>query len=500
MSALSEAIRGRRPDTTLATRSPLHGLRRGSIGTADVVAQSVAAVAPAGVLLTHAGGLMREVGSFVFIATVATAACVILVSMSLAVFARRIAAAGGVYTFVTRGLGPIAGMAAGAAIAIGYAAMSIDTLRSGVRRLERLLTGTPPGATSETGVLTIALIVAVSAGVVAVIIVGARISTRIMLVVEIVAVTAILSLSISVFAASGWDLAPLLPTGGSAPSMSAFASGAALALASFVGFESGAALAPETRRPLAAVPRALVWTTVALAVVYLFGVAAQLSGSASGSVGRTSSLLGDALGARDAAWFATATDAVIAASWIACTLACTNALVRLVFTLARERVLPRGLGATLRGSGTPHKAAIAVGIVVAAGTVTLSFAGRDSLYGATVGAASSFGFLLAYLFVCVAAAVYLLRIGEFTWREAWPAIVAAGLLAVAVTVEIYGTDGEAQVAVSLVLAVVAAAAAVHARMISIRGSRLLGAYDMPTAGDAIAPSRPGLRRGTAVRR
>ncbi|WP_019182004.1 APC family permease [Microbacterium yannicii] len=485
-SALGQAILEHRPSSILAETSPLRGLRRGSVRTVDLVAQSVAAVAPAGVLLTSSGGLAAHAGSFAFIALALTACVVVLVALSISVFARRLSAAGGLYTFVTRGLGPVIGMLAGAAIALGYATVAIDTLRSGVRRLTTLFVPAATGGDRMPDLGVFALILVCTIGLVGLIVCGARVSTRIMLVIEIVAVAAILVISVVVFASTGWDLEPLIPDPSSPPALSSFAAAAGVALVSFVGFESGAALGPESRRPLASVPRALVWTVVAVAIVYLFGVAAQLSARADGSLGRTSSLLAEAA-SLDAAWIGPAVDAVVAASWIACTLACTNALVRLVFTMARERVLPEWLGRTSRRFSTPHRAAIAVGLILAGGTVVQTWAGGGSLLDEVIGLGTSVGFIVAYLIVCAAAVTYLVRVKEFSLREAWPAMLGTLALAALTATEIVGTEGRTRVALLVIAAVLAAVVAGYA--LALRRGALPrarpGAYDTPVAADAL---------------
>lgn len=491
MSALSDAIARRQPAASLSVRSPLHGLRRGSVRTIDLVAQSVAAVAPAGVLLTHSGGLVSQLGSFSFVALLLTATVVVLVALSMSVFARRISAAGGVYTFVARGLGPVAGIAAGAAIALGYASVAMDTLRSGARRLGGLLA--PAG--SEDATTTVLLGLACTAVIVVVIVCGARASTRVMLVIEAVAVAAILAVTVVVFAGTGWDLTPLIPDPRAMPSLSALAGGIGIALVSFVGFESGATLGPESRRPLASVPRALVWTAVAVAIVYLFGTGAQLSAGSGGAPGRTSTLVSPSV-LEAAPWTATLIDAVIAASWIVCTLACTNALVRLVFTMAREGILPAWLGRTSLRFATPHRAAIAVGGVVAAGTTLQSWSGRGSLLDVTIGLATTVGFLVAYLLVCAAVAPYLLRLGEFTLREAWPAMVGTVALAAVAVTEVTGVAGLDRIALAITLTLLALAVTTHV-MRSRSGRRppsQAGAYDTPVAADALATPGNGLPR------
>ncbi|WP_127792142.1 APC family permease [Agromyces sp. LHK192] len=499
MSALGEAIARRQPAVSLRATSPLHGLRRGSLGTVDLVAQSVAAAAPAGVLLTQAG-LAEGLGTWAYATLVVAAGVVMLVAGSASVFARRIAAAGGVYTFVTRGLGPILGFVAGAAIAAGYAGMSIDTLHSGARRIARLLqpgdpaSAAPPGSgpSTDPGMVALVTVVAVAV-IVLVIVVGARATTRVLLVIEIAAVSGILALSLVVFATTGWNLGQLVPDLDDVPSVGAFAAGLGLALMSFVGFESGAALGPEARRPLASVPRALVWTGAALALVYLFGAAAEVSASASGATGRTSGLQGSAVAL--APWLGTVVEVVVAASWIACTLACTNALVRLVLTMAREGVLPAWLGRTSHRFGTPHVAAVAVGVLIGAGTLIESATGRGAMFDATAALASGLGFVIAYLLLSAAAVAYLMGIGEFTLREAWPAMLGVGILGAIALAETLTLSGVDLAALGVLIVVVGAATAIH--VVRLRRGAVVaastGVYDTPVARDALATS--GERQG-----
>ncbi|ANJ25561.1 APC family permease [Agromyces aureus] len=489
MSALSDAIARRTPDASLGTISPLHGLRRGSVTTLDLVAQSVAAVAPAGGLLILTGGLVERTGSFAFVALLLTTVAVILVALAMSIFARRISAAGGIYTFVTRGLGPAAGMVAGVALLLGYAGVSIDTLRSAVRRIDAAFGGTSRWASD--GFASTLLVIGIGAAVTAVIALGARMSTRVMLAVEAVVVVALIAVSVTVFAASGWNLAGIVPEAGSAPSLPSFAEGIGFALVCFVGFESGAALGPESRRPLAAVPRALVWTVGSVAAVYLFGVLAQLSAVAGG---REASLLTEADLAANP-WLDPVVHAVVAASWIACTLACTNALVRLVFTMAREGVLPRALGRTSARFATPHVAALAAGTVLVIGTLLLVSAGRDSLYRDVVHLAESMAFIIAYLAVCAAATPYLVRIREFSLREAWPALLGTLALAGVAATEMLAEAADDATALCILIALVAAATIAH--LLRVRSGRgfagRIGAYDTPVASDAISSGAPARR-------
>ncbi|SDZ55716.1 amino acid/polyamine/organocation transporter, APC superfamily [Herbiconiux ginsengi] len=448
-------------------------------------------------MLAQTGGLVSRGGSFAYFDLLLTATIVVMVALSIAIFGRRISAAGGVYTFVTRGAGPLLGIAAGSAIALGYGGMAVDTLLSGVRRIVALLFFGEFGERASAQLLTVILLVVVVAVITLVIALGARTSTRIMLAIEVVAVAAILTVSVIVFARAGWNVSGLVPDLAAAPSLGSFAAGIGLAMTGFVGFESGAALGPESRRPLASVPRALGWTAGALAAVYLFGVAAQLSAAPTSPGGATNTLLASTEFAQTAPWIAPAIEGVIAASWIVCALACTNALVRLVFSLAREGVLPPALSGTSLRSATPHRAAIAVGAVILVATLLREVTGWDSLFARVLTLSSSMGFIVAYLLVSVGAVAYLIRLREFSSREAWPAVLAAVALVGVILAEVLSADDGRRTALMVFTTILIAACVVH--MVRVRRDPALrarlGVYDTPIASDAL----DGLREEEAAR-
>ena len=105
MTALERAIARPQPVHDFAATSPLDGLERRSVGFADVLAQSVAAVAPTAaattVILLVAGA---SGGGTVWAVAVATVLA-LLVARTVNQFANRLAATGSLYTYVARGLG-----------------------------------------------------------------------------------------------------------------------------------------------------------------------------------------------------------------------------------------------------------------------------------------------------------------------------------------------------------------------------------------------------------
>lgn len=472
MSALADAIRHARPGRELGHASPLAGLHRRHARTVDVVAQSVAATAPAGVLLVQPGSLYGRAGSSAFLDVALTVGLVLLVALVIGMFARRLSSTGSIYTFTARGLGPRAGLVAGAALAVGCGAVAMNTLTSSASRFGHLLTGvdTPPA-------LLVALIGAMGALIAVLVAAGLRISTRILLVIETVAVAAVIALAVAALAATGWDLGLLVPAS-SDLSFDAVMAGVAFMLVGVVGVESGAALGPETRRPLATVPRAILLSTGAVGLVMLVGTAAQLS------------IVAEQPGAASLAAVAgssTLIDLIVAVSFFACALAMTNAAARTVFTMAREGVLFPLLGrASRRGVPAVAGAVLAAGVTLVPSAVLLLGGTRADLRGFTT-PASTIGFIVAYALLCAAAPVFLARIGELTARDA----VVAGIPAVALTAVLVAYLGQAASSnpVGLLVTLTVMATAAGAGLVRVRRhpsvAARIGLYDAPTAADVI---------------
>ncbi len=478
MSALADAIRRGRPRLDLTRESPFAGLHRRHASVVDVVAQSVAATAPAGVMLVHPGALFGRSGSLAFTELVLTVGLVIAVALVVGMFSRRISSTGSLYTFTTRGLGPWAGIVGGSALAMGYLAIAMNTLSSGATRIAGLVTSEPR---SVAGV-TVAVMAGTTVITAAVIARGLRMSTRVLLVLETIAVAAVLAISFAALSSTGWDLAPLVPRP-TEFSPDIVMVGIAFALIGFVGFESGAALGPESRRPFASVPRGILVSVVATGAVVLVGTAAQLALVAADGPWASAAGLG---------WFV---DLIVATSFLACSLAMTNAATRLAFALSREGVIPDVFGrVSLRG--VPAAGAILIAFVVLAvpATVLLMGGTRDDLRTVT-SPAGMIGFLVAYALVSIAAPVFLARIGELTTGAAVLSTVAgAALLAVLGTavVSAGATNPMGLVAVLGILGLVSAAGMVRLR----RGAGVIervGVHDWAVASDTIGGDGEGPR-------
>jgi amino acid transporter len=272
------------------------------------------------------------------------------------------------------------------------------------------------------------------------------------------------------------------------------AGGSVMALMAFVGFESATVLGAETRSPLKTLPRALLWTALSTGVFYLLTAYTQLAGfeQLGLPLAGSNAPFVDLAVAGEAPGLLVALDAAIALSFVACALASATALVRVLFTMGREGVLPSWAGQAHPKFKTPHRAIGASLPMVVAGPLVFLAAGFTpwAAMNALVTCAAA-GFVAAYILTCIALPLFLRRIGEVTARPVVLALLAAALLSGTLVVYIgeafrgpQGTGGW------IFLSIVAAASLWYGwkRRADPGLSRRLGIYDEPTREDLLRPA------------
>nr|WP_218869951.1 APC family permease [Herbiconiux flava] len=485
VTALERAIAHPAPVPGIGTRSPVDGLERRSVGFVDVLAQSVSAVAPSAAATTIPLLVAVVAGG----ATLWSLAVAMLIALAVATtvnqFTRRIAATGSLYTYVTRGLGTGAGFVAGIATLIGYGFIAMFSLAGAGYYLSILVGRAWPGATSP--LFAIVCIGLMALVVLVVIVRGIRLSTRLTLLIETVSVGIILVLVVTLLVATGpgidWSA---FDVGGSTPAT--FAVGSVLALTAFVGFESSAALGVEAKRPFAAVPRAIVWTVIASGTLFLVASYSQIVGfSALGlDLVGSGSPVNDLATAYGVEWMGLLLDLSIATSFLACAIASTTALARVLFAMGREGVVPPLVGSAHPRFRTPWVAA-AIAVPVVAGVPIAAIALGSGLWETLIVVAAA-GYITAYGLVCVAAPVFLRRIGELTAAVAVRSITAAALLGVGLVVYLSVEFAGERWIGAAVFVLLLGAGSVLSMLRRRRHPWLLdtvGVYDVPVASDVL---------------
>lgn len=413
------------PLSKLRHRSPVHGLDRRNLGPAEVLAQSVSGAAPAAAMAAVPAIVAATAGPGTLWSFAVATVVALLIGSCVGQFTRRMAAAGSLYSLTAQGLGPVAAFGSGVSLLVGYALLSMAALVGAAQYVDGLL-GRLGIATSRPVLVGIVCLLALvtTAGV----LVQVRLSARVVLLVEATSITLMTVVFVVLLGADAPPAAAPAPD----PGLGGIAAGVLPALAAFIGFEAATALGVEARRPFRTVPRVVMWTAGGAGVLYLFAAYTQVAGFGAGGLpGQPEPVLTLAM-AQGQPWVAVVLDLGIAMSFAACGLATSNALVRVLFSMARDGIVPAALGATHRRLRTPHVAiavALPVVAVVPAGLLAAGVPAPRVL--AELLTVATVGYLVAYLLVCLAAPPFLRRIGELTAAPVVVAAVAAPVLLVA---------------------------------------------------------------------
>jgi len=466
------------------------GLGRGQLSFAQVLGQSVSAVAPSAVMVTLPPLVIPAAGHWTLAVFVVTAALMAAVGYCVGQFATRMVAVSGLYSYTVKGLGPLPGIAAGWSVVIGYAAAAMASTLGAASYLAALLgrLGVPDGratiAVSAVLVGSLALVLMIR---------GIRLSARISLTVEVFAIvvaSAVLVIAFTGSVAAGHQVVRSVD----AEPHSAIGFALLLAITSYVGFESAGTVAREAQNPFVTVTRAIRWTPLALGVLYTFAAAMQMHGTVGTGAGSVPIVLTlpDSAGTGSTA-LSIALEVGILASWFACVIGSTTALSRTLFAMGREGVVSKRVGRAHATYRTPHVAlctSMPIIVAVPVGYLFLAGSSREVLVGLL--AVSAHGYVGAYLLVCLAAPAFLHRIGELTLG---PLVV--GLATAAVMVGIIGwaaltVDSPVWIATAVYGVLIAsglAAYAIRAHAVPELHDRV-GVFDETVAGDVVADYNP----------
>lgn len=355
VSSRSAGAPAGRPRPSLAFRqhSVFQGLARREVGSLDVVAHSVAVLVPSLTALGSGLAFPSMIGPGWWISTVLGYVLVGLFGATFNQFATRFKSAGTLYTFVAKGLGALSALSVAGGLIIGYAAVIGFGLADAAGRADSALTSTGLDRFAGPGRELVLLVVGAAMCLYAI---GRGIhwSTRAALVAEVasfVVLGVVLVTWVGRYGLPSWDV---LSLAGASPQR--ILTGAAFILMLTLAFESSASLGLETKRPFIDVPFALrssIWLAATL-----FAIANLVA----------SMRPADAPSVWTWRWFSPGAEhsivdafvlVVLAWSLVALALCAWSALARLLFSLAREGVLPAAPGRVNR-RGVPVVAAWAV--------------------------------------------------------------------------------------------------------------------------------------------
>ncbi|MBC9954543.1 APC family permease [Leucobacter sp. cx-42] len=384
------------------------GLRQGVMSGAELSAQAIANIAPSAVMAFTAAGIFVGAGNGTMMSFLLATIVILCVGWCVAVFAKKNASAGSLYTYVSKGLGPTGAYIAGVALIIGCWGIAAGSLGGAVSYTSDLLTLL--GVPADNVIWLIALAIIIGGLATFFTIRGIRVSARVSLVLELVSLAIILVLLVVALIAVGpdaWDPAQFKMTG--AP-FQGVAAGMVLGILGFVGFSSADALGREAKNPYTAIPRAIMWSAAAVGILYIFAAYTQIAvlGEELGEAVSPLQAISDKIGMP--VWFTPLLVFGVAASFFAVVVAPLNVVGRIVYVMGKEGVVPERFGRTHDTHLTPHRVLLIAGpaaivldvILLACGVHPMDIVVWVDTYG-------TYGYMVAYALVAIACVVYVRR-------------------------------------------------------------------------------------------
>jgi amino acid transporter len=387
-----------------------YGLRRDALSPMETLAQSVSTIAPTTTPAATIPLVCALAGNGTWLAYVLATAAILLVALCISRFARYSSSPGSLYTYASMILPPSLGATAAWSLLLAYIATGSSVI-GGFYHYANLLLHDATGRGASAVFLAL-LVTAISIGIAWR---DVKISARMMLWIEAVSVTLIMTVVVLVLVLHGlhldWTQLKLRGMSGSGLRL-----GLVLALFSFVGFESATTLGAEARNPLKTIPRAVIQSALLAGVIFILCAYTEVLGL------RT---VGQDLGKSEAPMRVLASvggvpvlglliDIGVLVSMFAGTLACITAAARVLLLMSHTGLTPGSLRATHAKHETPGRAIVVTGIAAVAPVAVLAARGASGLdvYG-WMGSLATYGFIVAYALVCVALPRYLRAHGAY---------------------------------------------------------------------------------------
>lgn len=412
--------------TSSGTPITHHSLRSDCLSYLEVLAQSVSLIAPSTVPGAILGLIFLTAGNGAWLSFLIGMIGLVLVSLNINQFARRSASSGSLYSFIVQGLGPTAGILGGWALLFGYMLTGMSTLAGFAIVAGEMLK--PLGYEP-----TPSLLYAVGASLACLLAFRDVIfSARAMLAFEGAALVAVLALGFIVWQHSNFaiDTEQVMLTNVSPGGVLA---GVALVVFGFSGFESSTSLGEEAKDPLRTIPRSVIQSVVSVGIIFMFMTYAVVLGFRDLGVdlGKSESpllFLATALGWKKLGVFI---NLGILLSFFSCTLSSINATSRIVYAMARHGLVNEAFGAAHKTHDTPHLAVLFASLLTFLVTLALYLLGATPFQTqGYLGTLCSFGFLLTYVLVSLAAPLYLRRIGKLDRKSVFYAVTAVAFMIV----------------------------------------------------------------------
>ncbi|MBD3881632.1 APC family permease [Phormidium tenue FACHB-886] len=388
-----------------ARSSSASGLRPDCLPFSEVLAQSIANIAPTVTPTVNAALVFASAGTGTWFTYVLATIGLVFVGLNINQFARRSASPGSLYAYIARGLGTTAGVITGWGLVLAYMLTAMAVL-SGFANYGQVLLA-PLGITPSP-----VFLFAICAGIAwYVAYKDIQLSTVIMLAVEAASVGLILILGMIILGNKGYVVdTTQLTLQGVKPN--GIMLGLVLGVFSYVGFESATTLGDEAKRPLRNIPRAVILSTIASGTFFVIMSYIETLGFQGTSVifNESAAPMTDLANFAGVGFFGILIEICALISLFACAIASINAGSRILFSMGRHGIFHSAVGRAHGRNETPHIAVTVTSLIAFLIPMILSFMGVKPLdIYAYTGTIATYGFLVAYILISIAAPVYLAR-------------------------------------------------------------------------------------------
>jgi amino acid transporter len=230
-------------------------------------------------------------------------------------------------------------------------------------------------------------------------------------------------------------------------SWSSLGLGVVVAVFSAVGFESSTAFGEEAKNPLKTIPRSIIWSLILTCLFFIFVTYSEVLGTRGyvGSDGKPVTL--DAIGTPlnvlsemyHVSWLSIPLSIGAMSSFFALALSCINAGSRVIYAMSRHGAFHTCFNRAHQVNKTPHVALAVMGLIMFGIISIYCMAGSRAALDAfgDAGTMGAFGFIGAYTLICIAAPIYLYKIGELKAKDIVISIMALGLLLIPAVGSVY---------------------------------------------------------------
>ncbi|AAY81467.1 APC family permease [Sulfolobus acidocaldarius] len=390
------------------------GLAKGVARYREVLAQGIASAAPAAATI----GTLTGAAAFVYgglpLAVLIALVAILLDATRISIISRYIQSAGGIYTFIERGLGKkVAFIASMSYIVYIFAVIIFVYLIMGLMvptGLQELGLSLPDWIWIPFGLANAAIAVFISY-------MGIRPSLKFTLTMSLAEITVLIATSLLIFSKVPPDPQTFTLAYVPQPQILNLGLGVSFGILAFTGYETVSVLGEEAQDPKNTITKGVFTAALIVGIVYLIGSEAFTVGWGVNNMSSYFNYL--APGLIEAYNFggpilAIILTALLINSNIACACGFTNAVTRVMYAMSRDGLLPSRIGDIHKRRRTPHIAALFTFIFTAVYFVIMSLIFTPANIFIATGVTTTFGFLIAIFTVNISMLIVVKRNNALT--------------------------------------------------------------------------------------